>query len=154
MQLSRNLNLREVTKSNTAIKYGIDNNPSEIHLRSLKEIAVKVFQPIRDHFGLPIHVSSGYRSPELNSRIGGSRASSHCLGEALDLDADLTKGLTNRELFDYIRKNLDFDQLIYEFGNEFEPDWVHVSYDRSGNRNQILVAYRTDQGTRYKPYGK
>jgi hypothetical protein len=154
MQLSRNLSLREVTKSNTAIKYGIDNSPSEVHLRSLKEIAVKVFQPIRDHFDKPIHVTSGYRSPELNSKIGGSRTSSHCSGEALDLDADLTKGLTNREIFDFIRKNLEFDQLIYEFGNEFEPDWVHVSYDRNGNRNQILVAYRTDQGTRYKPYGK
>ena len=154
MQLSKNLSLKEVTKSNTAIKYGIDNDPNEIHLRSLKDVANRIFQPIRDHFGKPIHVSSGYRSPELNSRIGGSKTSSHCQGQAIDIDADLTDGLRNREIFDYIRKNLDFDQLIWEYGNEFEPNWVHVSYDRKGNRNQVLVCYRTDEGIRYKPYGK
>jgi hypothetical protein len=154
MQLSKNLSLKEVTKSNTAIKYGISNQPNELHLKALKAVATHIFQPIRDHFGKPIHVTSGYRSPELNAKIGGSKSSSHCQGEAIDIDADLTEGLTNRELFDFIRKNLDFDLLIWEFGNDYEPNWVHVSYSQEGNRNQILVAYRGEHGVSYKPYGR
>jgi len=155
MQLSKNLSLGEVTKSTTAIRLGISNMPNEVELNALKAIATEIFQPIREHFGKPIFVSSGFRSENLNRAIGGSSQSQHCKGQALDLDMDGRDGPTNREVFDYIRKNLDFDQLIWEFGDDFNPNWVHVSYDKSGNRKNILVAYKDKDGyTRYKPYGR
>lgn len=151
MKLSDNLSLAEVVKSNTAIKYDIDNNPTEEHLENLKAIAQDVFQPIRKHFGKPIFVSSGYRSEALNERIGGSKTSQHSKGEALDLDAQVYGGLTNAQLFAYIAEWINFDQLIWEFGNSSEPDWVHVSYKKNGkNRKQILAAYKKDGKTFYK----
>lgn len=151
MKLSENLTLAEVTKSNTAIKNGISNVPTDEHLDNLVEIAQKVFQPIRDHFGVPIAITSGYRSEALNKLIGGSLTSQHSKGEALDLDADVFGGVTNAEIFDYIIADLDFDQLIWEFGKDTQPDWVHVSYKREGNRRQVLQAYRWNGKTNYKP---
>ncbi len=151
MKLSKNLSLSEVIKSNTAIKNGIDNNPTEEHLKALKTIANEVFQPIRDYFDVAIYVSSGYRSKALNSVIKGSATSQHCKGEALDLDADVYRGVTNKEIYNYIKDNLDFDQLIWEFGTDDEPNWVHVSYTtKKANRKMLLKAYKVNNKTHYK----
>ena len=152
MKLSPNLSLAEVTKSATAIKRGIANAPTQEHLQNLKRIAVHVFQPIREHFGKPLAVSSGYRSAELNELIGGSKKSQHSKGEALDLDADVYSGLTNAAVFNYIKDHLTFDQLIWEFGTDQEPAWVHVSYKAEGNRGEVLVAYKDNNKTRYKKW--
>lgn len=151
MKLSDNLSLSEVIKSSTAIKHGIDNTPTEEHLHNLEAIAQDVFQPVREHFGKPIYVSSGYRSEALNERIGGSKTSQHSLGQALDLDAHVYGGLTNAQLFAYIAEWVVFDQLIWEFGDGTEPDWIHVSYKKGGNnRGQKLAAYKKDGKTKYK----
>ena len=148
MMLSKNLSLVEVTKSATAIKHGIANEPSSQHLTNLKAVATNIFQPCRDYFGKPLAVTSGYRSPKLNELIGGSKRSQHSKGEALDLDAQVYGGFTNAELFHYIKDNLDFDQLIWEFGNDEEPDWVHCSYTTE-NRREVLKAYKHNGKTRY-----
>ena len=153
MKLSDNLSVAEVIKSTTAKRCGINNEPTIEHLENLKAIAVNIFQPTRNYFKKPICVTSGYRSEALNERIGGSKTSQHSKGEALDLDAQAFGGLTNKELFNYISEHTDFDQLIWEFGTEEEPDWVHVSYVKEGNnRGQRLVAYKKDNKTRYKHY--
>ena len=153
MRLSDNLSLKEVTKSATAIKHGISNEPSIEHLENLKAIAENIFQPIRNHFVVPIAVTSGYRSEELNKRIGGSLTSQHSKGEALDLDADVYGQVTNKEIFEYILDHIDFDQLIWEFGTDQDPDWVHVSYKRKErNRGEVLKAIRTNGKVRYEFY--
>jgi len=151
MKLSKNLSLIEVTKSNTAKRLGIINDPTFKHLSALSQIAKNVFQPLRDFYNTPIYVSSGYRSKNLNEAIGGSSNSQHCKGEALDLDADVFGGVKNSEIFYYIKNNLDFDQLIWEFGTDNEPDWVHVSHTKDKtNRKMILKAYKVDDKTHYK----
>lgn len=152
MQLSENLSLAEVMRSETAKRNGISNKPNPRHLENLKIIAGKIFQPIRNFFQRPIHLSSGYRSEELNAFIKGSASSQHCTGEALDIDMDGTE-ITNKEVFDYIKNNLEFDQLIWEFGTNDNPDWVHVSYKASGKqRKQILKATKVKGKTVYVPY--
>ena len=153
MRLSKNLSLREATKSITASRHGIKNEPSEKQINNLKEIAEHVFQPLRDHFGVPIYVSSGYRSPRLNSIIGGSVTSQHCQGRALDLDADVFGRISNADIFKYIKDNLDFDQLIWELGTDHSPAWVHVSYvsDRE-NRKRIYKATRQGSKTISSPW--
>lgn len=150
MNLSKNLSLKEVTKSSTAIKYGIKNEPSIEHLENLKALAENVFQPVREHFGVPIAVTSGYRSGALNDVIGGSATSQHCKGQALDLDADVFGGITNADIFNYVREHIDFDQLIWEFGTNENPAWVHVSYNKGKNRGEVLMAYKENGYTRYK----
>lgn len=145
MKLSKNLYLKEVIKSNTAIKKGIDNSPTEEHLANLKEIAEKVFQPIREHFNVSIGISSGYRSEKLNHVIGGSSYSQHCFGEALDIDGDIYGKVTNQKIFEFIRNNLDYDQLI----EEFNYSWIHVSYKKEGNRNMVLRAVKENGRTKY-----
>ena len=151
MKLSEHLTVKEVTKSATAIKHGINNEPTIEHLENLKALAEEVFEPMRKHFGVPIAVTSGYRGEELNKRIGGSATSQHCNGQAIDIDAHVYGGVTNAKLFGYISDNLYYDQLIWEFGDGTEPDWVHVSYRRDGkNRNENLQAYRKDGRTHYK----
>ena len=149
MMLSKNLSLVEVMKSATAIKRGIANEPSPQHLTNLKAVATNIFQPCRDYFGKPLAVTSGYRSPKLNELIGGSKRSQHSKGEALDLDAQVYGGFTNAELFHYIKDNLDFDQLIWEFGTDEEPAWIHCSYKEEGNRREVLIAYKQNGKTRY-----
>ncbi len=151
MKLSENLSVKEVIKSNTAIRKGIDNSPTEDHLESLEDIANDIFQPLRNALGV-ICVSSGYRSEDLNKAIGGSRKSQHSKGEALDLDNDnKNNAATNTEIFNYIKDNLDFDQLIWEFGTDEKPDWVHVSYTtKRPNRNQILKAYKSKGKSKYE----
>ena len=147
MKLSKNLSLAEVTKSVTAKRLGIDNTPDDWTKENLRQVAINIFQPIRDSFGCPIYVSSGYRSAELNTAIGGSKRSQHVEGRALDLDADVYGRCTNAQIFRYIKDNLEFDQLIWEFGDEDNPDWVHVSYVYDGvNRKRCLKADRDDKG--------
>ena len=151
MRLSKNLTLKEAIKSNTASRLGIENNPEQWEINNLRAVAENVFQPVRDHFGVPIGVSSGYRSKALNKAIGGSKYSQHMIGEALDIDADIYGKVTNAEIFNYIKNNLEFDQIIWEFGDDEEPNWVHVSYKEAGhNRKQIKRAYRDQKGIYYR----
>lgn len=155
MKLSKNLTLNEVTNSGTAKRLGIDNNPTPEHIENLKILAEKIFQPIRDHFKKPIRVSSGYRSKALNEAVpGASKTSQHSVGEALDLDQDgMNTGVTNKMVFEYVKNNLNFDQLIWEFGTDDNPDWVHVSYKAKGpQRKQILKAVKVNGVTKYLPF--
>ena len=154
-RLSEHLELSEVTRSNTAKRLGIDNTPTPEHIENFKKLAENVFEPIRKHFGVPIYISSGYRSAALNKATpGASSTSQHSSGEAIDIDMDgHGSKVTNRQIFDYIKANLTFDQLIYEFGNSAQPDWVHVSYESTGKqRKQILKAVRENGITKYIPY--
>ena len=154
MQLSKHLSLAEVTRSESAKRRGISNMPTPAHIENFKLLAENVFEPIRKHFGKPIHISSGYRSDALNRAIGGSKTSQHCTGEAIDIDMDgSANGITNKMVFDYIKDNLNFDQLIWEFGTASNPDWVHVSYESTGKqRKQILRAVKRGGATSYVPY--
>jgi len=153
MKLSKYVSLAEVTKSDTASRRGISNEPTPEHLENLKTICTEVFDKVREHFGVPIYISSGYRSAALNKAIGGSSTSDHNLGRALDLDQDFrSNGITNMDVFKFIKDNLEFDQLIYEFGNSKNPDWVHVGYRKGANRKQILVAYKEGTKTKYKAF--
>ena len=153
MKISTNLNLSELTRSDSAKRNGIDNTPTAEHLENFKLLAEKVFEPIRAHFKVPIHISSGYRSKALNDFIKGSASSQHCQGEAIDIDMDgSSSGVTNKMVFDFIKEKVDFDQLIAEFPENSNPAWVHVSYTKKGNRKQILVAKRISGATKYIPY--
>lgn len=154
MKLSKNLDLGELTRSESAKRAGIPNTPTAEHIENMKKLATNIFQPIRDHFGVPIFISSGYRSKQLNDRIGGSSTSQHSSGEAIDIDMDgSSNGVTNKEVFDFIKDNLEFDQLIWEFGTKNNPDWVHVSYESTGRqRKQVLRAVRVKGVTRYENY--
>jgi zinc D-Ala-D-Ala carboxypeptidase len=150
MQLSEHLTLAEVTKSQTATRLGIDNDPDAHQLAALKAVAENIFEPLRNHFGVPIGISSGLRSKALNKAIGGSTRSQHCHGQALDIDADIYGGVNNRNVFRYIQNNLDFDQLIWEFGSDDNPAWVHVSFvDDGTNRGQTLRAIKENGKTKY-----
>jgi len=153
-KLSANFSMKEFVASNTAKRKGIDNNPSLEHAEAALELFKNIVQPIRDHFGTSIFLSSGYRSYELNKAIGGSQTSQHSKGEAVDIDMDDRKGPENEDVFHYIRENLPFDQLIWEFGDSKRPDWVHVSYKKGGpQRGQILAAKRNSKGrTYYEPW--
>lgn len=150
MKLSEHLDLSEVTRSDMAKRKGVNNMPTPEHIENFKKLAENIFEPIRKHFGVPIMISSGYRSKELNTAIGGASSSQHLLGQAIDIDMDGTKnGVTNKMVFDYIKANLNFDQLI----NEFDYSWVHVSYNPSGKqRKQILNAVKVGGKTSYTPH--
>ena len=146
MKLSEHLDLSEIIRSDSAKRNGISNMPTPDHIENFKILAAKVFEPIREHFGVPIHISSGYRSVELNRLIKGSSSSEHCKGQAIDIDMDGTT-ITNKQVFDYIKDNLTFDQLI----NEFNYAWVHVSYKANGKqRGEILEAYKEGKATKYR----
>lgn len=152
MQLSKNLVLAEVMRSETAKRKGISNMPTPEHIENFKKLAENVFQPIRDHFGVPIRISSGYRSKALNTAVGGSLSSQHCKGEAIDIDMDGTS-ITNKQIFDFVKANVNFDQMIWEFGTDANPNWVHVSYNSDGpQRKQILKAVKAGKGTKYLPF--
>jgi uncharacterized protein YcbK (DUF882 family) len=127
MQLSKNFYLSELTKSQTASRYGISNQPNSKQIENLKALCSNILQPVREHFGKPVIISSGYRSPLLNARIGGSRLSQHCFGQAADFEIP---GLPNKEVAQWIRQNLDYDQLILEFYDGKNPNsgWIHCSY--------------------------
>lgn len=154
MQLSEHLSLAEVTRSDMAKRKGISNMPTPEHLENFKKLATNIFEPIRRYFGVPIYISSGYRSKELNTAIGGSLTSQHCSGEAIDIDMDgSANGVTNKQVFDYIKQHLNFDQLIWEFGTKDAPDWVHVSFESTGKqRKQVLRAVKQGGKTIYQPY--
>ena len=143
-------------KSNTAERKGIDNSPNETHLNNLKYLAEQVFQPIRDYFEVPIYISSGYRSLSLNEAIGGSPRSFHSHGMALDLDQDgRNKGVSNTEVFYFIKENLPFSELIWEFGDEDKPDWVHVAIAKGReNEKKIKIAEKIDGKTKYKVWDR
>jgi zinc D-Ala-D-Ala carboxypeptidase len=146
VKLSEHLELSEVTRSESAKRNGISNMPTSEHIENFKILAAKVFEPIREHFGVPIRISSGYRSAELNKCVNGSATSQHSSGEAIDIDQDYTT-ITNKQVFDYIRDNLTFDQLI----NEFDYAWVHVSYKANGKqRGEVLEAYKVGKVTKYR----
>lgn len=152
MKLSENLNLSEVTRSESAKRNGIDNMPTEEHIANFKLLAEKIFEPIRKHFGAPIHISSGYRSEKLNRLVPGtSLTSDHCFGRAIDIDMDGTK-ISNNDVFHYIKNNLKFKQLIAEFPINGNLSWVHVSYDENNLKNQILIATKKNGETVYLPY--
>lgn len=143
--------MAEVTRSESAKRLGISNTPTPEHLDNFKVLAEKVFEPIREHFKVPIHISSGYRSKELNQAIKGSLTSQHCEGKAIDIDMD-GSGISNSDVFKYIKDNLVFDQLIWEFGGDNNPDWVHVSYNDGKNRKQVLKAQKIKGKATYIPY--
>jgi|GEM_PF-217167 len=148
-KISKHISYKEATHSNTATRRGIKNVPTEKHLTAMKALAKNVFEPVRVHFDKPIRVNSFFRSSALNKAIGGSTTSQHCKGEAIDMDA--TKGFTNKQIYNYIKNNLEYDQLIWEFGTDKEPDWVHVSYRADGkNRKQQLRASRKGRKTVYE----
>lgn len=146
-RVSVHISYKEATRSNTAIKNAISNEPDSIAWSKMQTLAAEVFEPVRLFYAHPIRVNSFYRSPELNAIIGGSTTSQHCKGEAIDIDADSD----NHILFDWIIENLNFDQLIWEFGNDNNPDWIHVSYS-DNNRKQVLKAVRVNGKTKYFPY--
>ena len=135
MRISKHVNLKELTKSDTALRLGISNEPTDEHLENLKRVVNNCFEPLREYFGVPIGISSGYRSEALNKAVKGSLTSQHCKGEALDIDADIYGQITNKDIFDWIKDNLEFDQLL----NEYNYSWVHVSFKKTGNRKQILT---------------
>ena len=138
--------MHEAIRSQTAERLGIDNVPDQDAMTNMRLIAYKVFEPVREHFNQPIYISSFYRSPELNRAIGGSSKSQHCTGHAMDIDCDPI----NDQIYTWIRDNLDFDSMIWEFGTKLYPAWVHVSYKDQGNRRQCLRAYRKDNKTVYE----
>ena len=147
-KISKHISLKEATRSNTAQRLGIDNFPTNDVLIKMQLTANKIFEPLREYVDCPIYISSFYRSPELNTAIGGAKNSQHCKGEAIDLD-DVYSKVKNKVFFNYIKENLDFDQLIWEFGDEQNPAWVHVSYKEKGNRNRILKAIKEKGKTKY-----
>jgi len=150
MNLTENFSLNELTKSQTAERKGIDNTPSTEHQENLKRLCETILQPIRDHFGQVVSVSSGYRSPELCTAIGSKITSQHARGEAADFEIF---GVSNKELADWINENRTYDQLILEYWNESDPNsgWVHCSFTLNGNRKQYLRAYKENGSTKYEP---
>ena len=147
--ISKHISYKEGIRSNTATRLGIENKPNEEQLENMKLLAEKVFEPLRLEVGGPIKVNSFFRSPELNKAIGGSSKSQHCNGQAMDID-DTFGHMKNAEMYYFIKEELDFDQMIWEFGDDGNPDWVHVSYrSPEKNRNRCLKAYKEKGKTKY-----
>jgi len=147
--ISKHVSYKEVVYSATATRRGIDNDPNDEQLANMELIAEKVFEPLRKWVGGPIKINSFFRSEKLNKRIGGSSKSQHCKGQAMDID-DTLKVVANSDMYNYIKNNLDFDQLIWEFGDDENPNWIHVSYvSEEDNRRRCLRAYRKNRKTKY-----
>lgn len=150
MSISKHISYKEGVYSRTALRRGIKNNPNAEQMENMVAIAEEVFEPLRVWVGGPIKINSFFRSPELNKAIGGSGKSQHCHGQAIDLDDTFGKA-TNAEMYEFIKKNLDFDQMIWEFGDDENPDWVHVSYvSPDQNRKRCLKAYKKSGKTNYE----
>lgn len=149
-QLTKNFSLAEMTKSETALRHGLENKPGPDELNNLLQLCANVLQPIRDHFQKGVKVNSGYRSPDVNAKVGGSRTSDHCRGMAADIEIP---GVANADLANWIKDNLSYTQLILEFYTPGVPDsgWVHVSYDPSNLKKQDLTATKRDGKTVYLP---
>ena len=147
--ISKHISHKEGVYSATAIRKDIDNEPNKDQMANMKLIAEKVFEPLRKWVGGPIKINSFFRCPELNTAIGGSHKSQHCKGQAIDID-DTFGHVTNADMYYWIKNHLDFDQMIWEFGDDNNPAWVHVSYvSKDKNRNRCLKAYREDGKTKY-----
>ena len=142
MNLSKHVTLAEFEASSVATNHSIINKMNEFEIERAKLLCEKVFEPLREHFGEPIRINSGFRNIATNRAAGGSKTSQHCLGEAMDLHA-------GSKAFHYIKDNLEFDQLIWEFGTDKEPSWVHVSYSKTRNRKQVLKAVKKNGKTQY-----
>jgi len=141
--------MREAVESYTAKRRGIDNTPGDYELTNMTALAENIFEPLREWVGGPIKINSFFRSVELNKAIGGSSKSQHCQGRAIDID-DVYGHKTNAEMYNWIKENLNFDQMIWEFGTDENPDWVHISYvSEDGNRNRCLKAEKKDGKTTY-----
>ena len=140
MQISKYITLEEATKSQTAIRLGLSNMPGPKEIESMRLVALNCFDPLRRWWKKPIGISSFYRCEKLNKAIKGSRYSQHVKGQAIDIDADMFhNGITNKMIYDWLKDNVDFDQLIWEYGDDLNPAWVHVSYaGRGKNRKQLL----------------
>ena len=150
LKISKHISYREAVHSATAKRRGIENTPNQEQLDNMYKVADFIFEPLRMYVGGAIKITSFFRSQDLNKAIGGSTKSQHCKGQAIDID-DVFGYKTNYEMFEYIRENLDFDQLIYEFGTNDNPDWIHVSYvSKKENRNRVLRAIRENGKTKYK----
>ena len=148
--ISKHISYREGTFSVTAKRLGLENEPDEKQLENMRLLAEKIFEPLREYVGKPIKINSFFRSPELNRAIGGSSKSQHCKGQAIDID-DTYGNMKNYGMYNFIKENLDFDQMIWEFGDDENPDWVHVSYvSEEENRNRCLKAVRESSKTVYK----
>ena len=148
-RFSKHVSWKEGTHSNTALRRGLDNTPNEDQIKCMKEIAEDLFEPLREWVGGPIKINSFYRCPELNTAIGGSATSQHCKGQAMDID-DTFGYKTNAEMYYFIKEHLNFDQMIWEFGDDDNPNWVHVSYvSPEKNRNRCLKAYKENGRTKY-----
>ena len=149
-QLTRNFSLHELTKSETAVRNDMDNTPGAAEIANLTELAGKVLQPIRDHFQKGVHINSGFRHPDVNAKVGGSRTSDHCKGQAADIEIP---GVPNAELAEWIKDNLEFRQLILEFYTPGIPDsgWVHVSFVDGDNKKQVMTATKQNGKTVYLP---
>ena len=148
--ISKHISYKEGIYSRTALRLDIKNEPNKEQLKNMKLLAEKVFEPLRIEVGGPIKVNSFFRSPELNKAIGGSSKSQHCHGQAIDLD-DTFGHMSNAQMYYFIKSELDFDQMIWEFGNNKNPNWVHVSYvSPEKNRNRCLRAYKENGKTKYE----
>jgi zinc D-Ala-D-Ala carboxypeptidase len=158
--ISQNITYAEATKNPTAIRLGLPNDPNEVELGNMQNIADKVFEKVRTHFfnkyGKPLAITSFFRSKDVNAKIkGSSKTSLHLTGEAIDIDADVFGGPTNAEIFHFIKDNLEFEELIWEYGNDENPDWVHVALKRNGkNQREILRCIRTANGPVYKAFNQ
>ncbi len=149
-QISKHLTLEELCNSEIAKKLGIVNAPNQLQIENLKTLALKVYEPVREHFGVEINISSGYRIMNLNQAINGSITSQHCSGEAIDIDMKGDK-VTNAQVFHWIKDNLKYDQLIWEFGDNKNPNWIHVSYCKD-NRQQTLRTSKVDGITKIQKF--
>ena len=147
MRLTAHFTLAEFTRSESAKRHGVSNEPTPEHLENIRVLCERILEPIRAKYG-PIVISSGYRSKTLNHYIGGALKSQHLEGKAVDIYMDGMGTVTNKEIFEYIKYNLEFDQLI----NEFNYAWIHVSYNAGKNRKQILDALKVNGRTVYAPH--
>jgi|TARA_E500000318_G_C3557700_1_gene211901 zinc D-Ala-D-Ala carboxypeptidase len=149
-RISKHISYKEGVFSNTATRLNIDNTPGQLEFSNMGVIADNIFEPLRKWVNAPIKITSFYRSPNLNKALGGSYRSQHCEGRAMDID-DVFGRTTNALMFEYIKNNLDFDQLIWEFGNDTNPDWIHVSFcSPAENRSRCLRAFKLHGKTHYK----
>lgn len=150
MNLTKNFTLAEMTKSETALRHGMANDPTESEIGNLTQLCEKVLQPVRDYYGMGVKVNSGYRHPLVNAKVGGSTTSDHCKGFAADIEIP---GIANGQLAEWIQDNLEFTQLILEFYTPGVPDsgWVHVSYNPDNLKKQVLTATRENGKTVYLP---
>ena len=149
-KISKHISYKEGTYSQTALRRGLDNTPNEEQLKCMKEVAENLFEPLREWVGGPIKINSFFRGEPVNTAIGGSATSQHCKGQAMDIDDTFGKA-TNAEMYHWIKENLDFDQMIWEFGDDDNPNWIHISYvSPEENRNRCLRAYKENKKTKYK----